>query len=622
MKKHLVLLCLIFISLYSKGQICSITATQNGTPNTYVFISSFSPAMNNPMMLWNFGDGSSMVSLQPTHTYTQSGNYTVTMSLLDSTNGTTICTSTLNLFVSFCHVVYNQDTTNTSLYYFSDITNAATTQVNWDFGDNSIGNGALVSHQYNVPGIYTVTCNETFNGVNYCSSSVVIQIGSSCSFQLSSPSPNSPSYVKLFTALIPNSTGTVTWDFGDGSPTVTGPVVQKGFGSAGTFNVCMNYISGVDTCNYCYQVTITSGPGGVSCSFTVNQTGNNTFDFIPSNLNSGNTFSFNFGDGITQTTTSIINHTYFFPGTYYICMDEIDSNGIVLCSYCQPIIIQAPTSNCQANFTYTNVGFDAYFINQSIANPMLGAPVAYSWDFGDGGTSTNAFPHHVYNGYGFYNVCLTVTTANCTNTYCNIILIDTVNNPNGSPCSAQFVFTQTAPYQIDAVVLFPGNGYNYSWDFGDGSPLVNQLLTSHAYANPGTYTICLTMSSAFIGCTSFYCDTLTVDSLGNIIYKGISTGFTLQTTTPTILTGLENTTTSNNIQLQPNPAKNSIRLSGSINELKNYVLLNAVGQQVDNGSFTDLIYTIDISKLEQGIYLLEIVDTTDNSKFTSKIQIN
>ncbi|MFM7016036.1 MAG: T9SS type A sorting domain-containing protein, partial [Bacteroidota bacterium] len=122
-----------------------------------------------------------------------------------------------------------------------------------------------------------------------------------------------------------------------------------------------------------------------------------------------------------------------------------------------------------------------------------------------------------------------------------------------------------------------------------------------------------TMSSAFIGCTSNYCDTLTVDSLGNIIYKGINTGFTLQTTTPTILTGLENTTTSNSIQLQPNPAKNSITLSGNSNELKNYVLLNAVGQQVEAGSFSNLIYTIDISKLEQGVYFLKIRDDKGNS---------
>jgi len=211
------------------------------------------------------------------------------------------------------------------------------------------------------------------------------------------------------------------------------------------------------------------------------------------------------------------------------------------------------------------------------------------------------------------NILLTITTDNCTNTYCNVILIDTTNNPNGTPCSAQFVFTQISPYLINAVVLYPGTGYNYSWDFGDGSPLVNQLLTSHSYSSPGTYNICLTMASAFIGFTNTYCDTLTVDSLGNIVYKGINTGFSLQTTTPTILTGLENTSATNSIHLQPNPAQDKITISGVNSELKNFVLLNAVGQQVNSGSFINKQNTIDISDLSNGIYIIKLSDKTGNS---------
>lgn len=600
------------MSFYSNAQLCTFTTTQAGSPNNIIFVPSISPSLANASILWNFGDGSSIISTQPTHVFTQSGNYTVIMSVLDTTNANTLCAYTQVVSVSFCNVSYFQDSTNSFIYYFSDLTNGTLSQVDWDFGDNAIGSGSSVAHQYTAPGIYNVICTESVNGVVFCTTSMIIQVGSACSFQVSSPSPNSPAYVKEFTAIIPNSAGNVVWDFGDGTPTVTGPVVQKGFASAGTYNVCMYYIFGTDTCNYCSQVVITNGPSGGSCNFTVNQTGNSAFDFIPSNLNSGTTFEFNFGDGVTQTTSSIINHSYFSAGVYTVCMNELDSNGVILCNYCLPIVVQSPASNCQANFAFTNVGFDAYFVNMSVANPVLGAPVAYSWDFGDGGTSTSAFPHHVYSGYGFYNVCLTVTTANCTNTYCNVILIDTTNNPNGTPCSAQFVFTQISPYLINAVVLYPGTSYNYSWDFGDGSPLVNQLYTTHSYSNPGTYNVCLTMASAFVGCTSVYCDTLTVDSLGNIIYKGINTGFSLQTTTPTILTGLENTSATNSIHLQPNPAQNKITIIGNT-EFRNYVLLNAVGQQVDSGSFINKQNTIDISDLSNGIYIIKLSDKTGNS---------
>jgi PKD repeat protein len=613
MKKSILFIAFILMSFYSNAQLCTFTTTQAGSPNNIIFVPSISPSLANASILWNFGDGSSIISTQPTHVFTQLGNYAVTMSLLDSTNANTLCAYTQVVSVSFCNVSYFQDSTNSFIYYFSDLTNGTFSQVDWDFGDNTVGNGSSVAHQYTSPGIYNVICTESVNGVVFCTTSMIIQVGSACSYQVSSPSPNSPAYVKEFTAIIPNSAGNVVWDFGDGTPVVTGPVVQKGFASAGTYNVCMYYLFGTDTCNYCSQVVITNGPSGGSCNFTVNQTGNSAFDFVPSNLNSGNTFEFNFGDGVTQTTSSIINHSYFSAGVYTVCMNELDSNGVILCNYCLPIVVQSPASNCQANFAFTHVGFDAYFVNMTVANPVLGTPVAYSWDFGDGGTSTSAFPHHVYSGYGFYNVCLTVTTANCTNTYCNVILIDTTNNPNGTPCSAQFVFTQISPYLINAVVLYPGTSYNYSWDFGDGSPLVSQLYTTHSYSNPGTYNVCLTMASAFVGCTSVYCDTLTVDSLGNIIYKGINTGFSLQTTTPTVLTGLDNNVIANTIQLLPNPAHSQITISGNTSEINSYVLMNVIGQQIESGSFINQNYTIDVNELSQGVYLLKLIDKNGNS---------
>jgi PKD repeat protein len=613
MKKYYLLIALVLISFLSNAQSCYFTFVQTGSPNTFDFIPNNSPAIPNATIMWDFGDGSSMISPQATHTYAQSGIYTVTMSLFDSTNTTIACTFTQSITVSFCNVTYYQDSTNSYIYYFSNFTNGAISQVDWDFGDNTVGSGSTVSHQYGTPGIYNVICTETVNGVNFCTTSIIVQVGSNCSYQVISPGPNSPGYVKQFYAIIPSTSGIVSWDFGDGSPIIQGAVIQKSFANAGTYNVCMNYINGIDTCNYCSPITISSGPTGGNCNFTVNQTSNSTFDFVPSNINSGNTFEFNFGDSVTQTTTSLISHNYSSPGFYNVCMNEIDSNGAVLCSNCQPVVVLSPATNCQANFTFTNVGLDAYFINQSVANPSLGAPVSYTWNFGDGNTSSDAFPHHVYSSYGVYNVCLIVGSPNCTITYCDSILIDSTNNPSGLPCSAQFVFTQTSPYQISAVVLYPSNGYSYSWDFGDGSPLVNQLYTSHSYTNPGTYPVCLTMTSAFLGCTNIYCDTLTVDSLGNIIYKGINTGFTLQTTTPTILTGIENNSTVSTIQLQPNPAHNTITISAGAIELKNYVLISATGQQVESGSFASNVYAIDVSKLSKGVYLLKTIDNEGNN---------
>lgn len=72
-----------------------------------------------------------------------------------------------------------------------------------------------------------------------------------------------------------------------------------------------------------------------------------------------------------------------------------------------------------ADFTSSSTDLDASFTNNS------SNAVSYSWDFGDGGTSTSQNPTHTYPTSGSYDVCLTVTGSDdCTNTYCETIQIN------------------------------------------------------------------------------------------------------------------------------------------------------------------------------------------------------
>ena len=57
---------------------------------------------------------------------------------------------------------------------------------------------------------------------------------------------------------------------------------------------------------------------------------------------------------------------------------------------------------------------------------------AYTWDFGDEGTSSDVFPTHQYNGPGPYTLCLTVSDGNfCSDSYCESISIDSLGILNG-----------------------------------------------------------------------------------------------------------------------------------------------------------------------------------------------
>ena len=64
------------------------------------------------------------------------------------------------------------------------------------------------------------------------------------------------------------------------------------------------------------------------------------------------------------------------------------------------------------------------FTNESEANSEI---LATFWDFGDGNTSTDANPVHEYAENGTYEVCLTITTAYCTDTICHTVPVAVVD---------------------------------------------------------------------------------------------------------------------------------------------------------------------------------------------------
>lgn len=55
----------------------------------------------------------------------------------------------------------------------------------------------------------------------------------------------------------------------------------------------------------------------------------------------------------------------------------------------------------------------------------------FSWDFGDGTSSTDAYPTHEYAGPGPWILCLTMTSGNCTDTYCDSVSVDANGILNG-----------------------------------------------------------------------------------------------------------------------------------------------------------------------------------------------
>lgn len=122
-----------------------------------------------------------------------------------------------------------------------------------------------------------------------------------------------------------------------------------------------------------------------------------------------------------------------------------------------------------------------------------GPVTSWSWNFGDGGTSTAQNPSHQYTAAGTYTVTLTATSAVCNDveTKTNYITV------SGVP-TAQFVGSPTsgsAPLTVNFTDQSTGNPTSWSWNFGDGGTSTAQN-PSHQYTAAGTYTVTLTATNA------------------------------------------------------------------------------------------------------------------------------
>jgi PKD repeat protein len=396
---------------------------------------------------------------------------------------------------------------------------------------------------------------------------------------------------------------TYTWDFGDsvGTSTLQNPTYL--YSAPGNYTVSIHLLdtNGI-ICDYSLLVSV---GGSINCSFIYSggSTVPATINFIDNSIGNPISYHWDFGDG-TFATTQNPSHTYTSPGTYSVCESTSDANGI-LCTSCQSITI---SGGCTASFQYSTSHLDAYFVENSVNTNL--STTNYQWTFGDGSLpSTARYPSHTYPVQGTYFACLTINDSlNCIDSTCRSISVDTFNLVG---CMAEFLFTELQPYSIGIVNSSFGWSPSYQWDFGDGDTS-NLAYPSHTYNAIGSYIICLTVSDT-TGCLNTFCDSLNVDSLGNISVQGLS-GFTISVLSPSGLTSSIKEINHSNFSVYPNPARDNFIINNQSAGENKFVLYSFTGAILKKGNLLPGINVIDVLNYSSGIYLLEITNDKNEHK--------
>lgn len=603
------LLCSYCDSLWVPAASCTFSSSP--VPGTLFMNFQANSLLPGQVAYWTFGDNTSGYGNPIQHAYPPPGaSYTVCLQILDTMTQTVQCsgcqTVTVGAVQPSCSFTYQADPINPLMYVFTASPAYPGSTIQWTLGDGTSATGPIITHVYAQGGVYVACMNEyDSTGTLVCSHCPSFLVDSAGPCGINNVDYQNGMHLFQVGQQLPGAT--VQWDFGD-SLQGQGDNVYHTYASPGSYTVVVTQIDSSGQLLCANSILVVDSFAASGCVISYLPTSPSTFLFSVNPFPSAVGYNWDFGDGMQGTGTNIM-HVYPMPGTYNVCV-SVTGGGAILCTACIVVVVSPVQSSCSAYFVSSVVGMDAYFIDLSSGT---NASTQYAWDFGDGFSATTRFPMHTYTVPGIYTACLTITDSVCSNQFCSTVVADTqVVIPSG--CQANFVTLQLAPYQLAVVNLSNGTNLNFVWDFGDGSTS-NQPYPSHVYASTGSYPLCLTVSDAS-GCSNTFCDTVAVDSSGNIFRT--MTGFTISVLSPSMLSGVNDPALTLPIYAFPNPAQDRVTLRRSADAVGTASVrwLSLTGAVVLQSRLGSGSTTMDVSGLSPGMYVLELTESDGRRGFS------
>ncbi len=464
--------------------VANFTFVKNGSTVNFTNTTLF----NATSYLWEFGDGNTSTETNPSHTYADPGFYDV---VLTATNacGSSLIVKTIEIISSGPPTANFTATPSTGCAPLTvNFTNNSTGAVSysWEFPGGNPGTSTATNPTvvYNTAGTYTVTLTATnSNGSSTSTATITVNTVPSVGFTYLITNDVSVAFTNT-------SVGATSyiWTFGDGgSSTLEDPNHDyMAHDSIYNYPVILSATNACGTVNDTQIVTIVTDP---TANFTATPTSGCaplTVQFNNSSTPNATSFLWRFSGGTPDS--SILKNpivVYSTPGIYSVILIAINAAGRDTFIRANYIVVNTTPA---AGFTTATNGLTATFTNTT-----TGA-TSYLWDFGDGGSSVEANPTHIYATDGTYTVTLSATNACGTTTKVQTVTVSTTP-------TAGFTATPNAgcaPLTVQFTNTSSSNSTSFDWQFPGGNPSSStaQNPPSVVYAIPGIYTVTLTASNS------------------------------------------------------------------------------------------------------------------------------
>ncbi|MGZ8549369.1 MAG: PKD domain-containing protein, partial [Chitinophagaceae bacterium] len=444
---------------------------------------------------WNFGNGQTSTVRNPSTVYNTAGTYTVRLNAQSSFG----CSGTIQKTITLTET--NTDFTSPTniclgqAIPFENISSAQPGATFWNFDDGTTSAQVSPVKTFLTAGTFDVKMINFYdNCTDSVTKTVIVEDKPAVDFTVNDSSSCQAPFTVQFTDITPGATSW-SWDFGDGNTSnQKNPSHQYNqFGNytvklvSGTSLGCEDSIIKTGLIKV-QETTVQFNPGGGCIPFTYSpQATIQTVDSIATYLRT-------FGDGATSTIQNP-THIYNLAGNYDITLTVTTVGGCTRTA----TINNGVRTGTPPTVDFTGTPLDTCanetisFTGQAVTS--TGAEVLWLWNFGDGASSTQQNPTHIFDDIGGINVSLTVFNNGCPN---SIIKVFRVRPPIAKftyqvDCTNRREVTFTNSSLVDPTIT----PLTYLWEMGD--PANTQFMTAtppvFAYPAPGIYNVTLTVTN-------------------------------------------------------------------------------------------------------------------------------